>query len=363
MNRQPSVLLVISLVCGIAACGKKSEKSAGQSLGIPATEPPVAETIPAGLKTSGAGLIATGECGPNESDDCTDDMKIATLKNRVFLSKAECTGGAGADVAGLVRCSLNAIDIRMADLDAQSQEEGGARTCTHEAVKDFSPTVPGVGVFTQKYSCYKKITNNSGQAEIYLAFGVDGDTVYLRESETNGQATLVKMEKSTRAVEVVQIRTKVIKSSASDSDSATTVEGSAENDGKNATSVLHMTASPADKVFQLAVGSNHAFGLGVGCGVQIRSTADLIYAKGIFGEPNKTLQVNCATAGSETSARRYLEACLTADLSVDPLTACAAIRSFDLAAVEPSVVDQTVANVASDTAFSSLTSFDVKDSN
>lgn len=332
------------------ACGKKT-KSAGDGLGVPAIEPPVAAAIPAGLKGSSAGLNLTYSCSERPDEACSDTEKIAILTDRVFLGKQGCNGSAPSDVQGRIRCALNSIDIQIAAMDsAATSEKGSKRACLSQAVKDFSMTIPGVGVFTQKYSCFHKQTTPAGfVGDQYMAFGTDAGIFYLREMQTSGNIRLVKVNTATGETEVVIVDSKnILGGTTGDSADGRSTGGAAEHDGQKAIFVQHILANSKAKTFQYSAAGNHSIGMGVSCGVQVRSNESNIWTNGIFAEPLiATLGTNCA------ETHRLLQTCLTTSLveAEDAVCAAASINSFGIDAIRPADIPQTLIATITDLSF------------
>ncbi len=352
------IFTIFLIAIALIGCGKKKDNKFADHLGINPVEPPVESSLPDGLKTSdSASLSLTTECGPLATDVCTDEQKLYTLKSRIFEGKAGCMESAADSVQGRILCALDAIDNRIASLDNQaSNTENKKMKCLDEPLQDFSMVIPDVGTFEQKYNCYSQLsTPDDFVGEAYIAFGIEGDTLYLKDVQTQGMMTLVKVTQSTKEVETVRVETKTISSTVVADSTPNKTQGAAADDGKHAIGIMHILANPTGKIFQFSHATNHSMGSGVGCGVQIRANESNVFAQGIFAELASTsMESNCATPADESSNDRYLQTCIKAkDLEADATANCSPISTFDLEKIYPADIYQEFFDTFTDIGFAS----------
>lgn len=358
------VRFVLAFVLGAflhISCKKEVKK--GSSLGAPPLEPPVTKAMPSGLG-GGTSLALAGDasaCTLFYNGSCARENMIAIVKERIFEGREGCLGDSSDDIVGRVRCYLDVADSRMAELENRSQEVG--RKCVKETLKDFSITMPVKGSVTHKYNCSEAMTDEAtGDTSLYVGFGLDGDDFYLREIYTRGRMTYATTNKATEETEAWVVDSRTISSSAT-SDGSETVPGETTNDGKKAITVTQIIAQPASNLFEIAVAANHRMGSGVGCGIQLKSDQTYIYVRGIIGEGDEALGIATNCEAIETSATRYLEACLDASsLEEIDLSNCSSINTFSVSALRPAEIPEDLFDRMTDISFvSEVTGFNVED--
>lgn len=354
MKRMLLFVLVVTVSVIGFSCGKKKSKGEGLGLNVAPVEPPVSQAMPSGLKPAATALSLLGMCADRPDAACSKSDMIAILVDRVFAGRVGCMNGVAADIQGRVRCELASIDVTVSDYDRHAKEVSGSkRKCLDEPLKDYPMTIPTIGVFNQQLNCASKLESPAGfVGDQYLAFGTSGDTFYMRQTQTgpSGYTILIKVDKPTSETEAVMVSTAPITATGSSDGSAQM--GTADQVGKKAITIQHFIARPGTKVFQYVIGSNHNHGNGVGCGVSVRSDANHVFGKGIFASPAiESLETNCAPVASETSATRYMETCLSADLAAADSAACSAINTFDLSPIRPADIPQAFYDTVRDISF------------
>jgi hypothetical protein len=327
---------LVSFSFYVISCGKKSES--GSALIISTLEPTVAQVIPTGMKANAALNLNEESCSESSTETCSDAAKIQILKSRIFLGREGCMASAPADIEGRTRCLLNAIDNRMSELNKQQTDK--ARRCPEEPLQELAFGLGNLVNFRQKFNCGQSLQGPLPEDKLYLSFGTSGQDFYLQETLSGGRSLYASSNISSKITEIFTFETKKISSLATD-DSASIVKGTSANNGKYAMALTHVIAKPSENSFEISVGSNHLFGKGVGCGIQLKSNGTNIYTKGIFADPSRELGLNCADLQAESSSPRHLELCLDAKtlLASDPAQ-CNSLKSFTVVKIRPADLTQ-----------------------
>lgn len=229
-------LLLISLLLVIVGCDKKK----GKSIGAPKIEPPVKNNTPSGLATTSLNLFCP---------DCPEPLTV--IKSRLFSPGPTN-----------FQNRLNKIDERMASLNSRSEES--ERKCLDSSPTEWNPgTLPNGDTFLMYFNCHEQLNEYS-----QLAFGFKDDNFYLAELQQGGGegppiAVLAKANKAGTLVEFWQIQT------------GETVA--------TEFSYQHVKADDATSSLEVSAGGDMS-GMGVSCGIQMKSNASYVYSSGIFAD-------------------------------------------------------------------------------
>lgn len=349
-------LMATGLVCFVA-CDKKK----GKSFGAPAIEPPVAEATPGALRVTTTSLSLTEVTESTRCDDgdtdCFRERALVRLVKRVFSGREGCNDSAGEELQGKVRCNLHKIDSRLAELDKRAKDS--ARKCVDESTKDHAIVMStGVGR-TAKLQCGENLRGDEG-LRVSLGFGFDNDVFHVLEVQDEGPTYYATVNQETGDIEFLMASHKSI-SSAIQTDTSEQTPGNEANNGKYALDLMHIKANKNDKSFEFSVGANYMMGVGVGCGVRLKSDGTYIYAKGTLAEPTvNTLETDCATSDSNV-AQSVLDICLDA-VSLDPVSSgsCAGLTTFTVTDITPAKFAQGDLDTVRDHSFlDKVTGFNV----
>ncbi|MFK7872195.1 MAG: hypothetical protein AB8C84_03345 [Oligoflexales bacterium] len=336
-------LIAFSLI----SCGDKS----GKSLNAPQIEPPVAEATPDGLKTTSTSLnlrsFAEDVLCNTGDTDCFENRALSRLVIRIFRGKEGCSGSAPSDIEGRIRCNLNKIDERMAELDKRAQES--EKKCQEEAAQDFSYSFPSGISRTAKFQCAEDLGGMpNGTGTSALAFGLDGGNFYLTETQSTGNVVYSNYNTATNDIEVLIGSHKLIEGGLDgDKSDGSATGGSVAHDGLSALSLMQIKANSEKNSFEISLGANHSMGSGVSCGVRLRSDGTYIYAKGIFAEPDQSV-IDTLCSNTED----YLDICLDAKtLDKVDSTNCSSITSFSVSEILPTGFTQAHKGVFGDSSY------------
>lgn len=247
------VLAVVALALGLGlGLGLKKSSNSGTALSVPALQPPVLASTPAGLRQSRLRQLQ-GQQSP-----------IQVIKQRLFSSgPTDFTGRIGL------------IDGRFSELSQRASRS--PRKCLTEVPQQWLPAggaLPGGLVFPMWLQCSEAVSSS-----LTLLFGIGpNNVVYVAELQTtsgNGptMAVLARSPMNGTQVEVVQIILDV--------STGGTIGGM---------SWFFISANNATRDLQLSVASNRA-GTGVGCGVRMHGlpasngSPALFYVAGEVADP------------------------------------------------------------------------------
>ncbi len=275
-------------------CNKDEEK--GDSLGLPAVKPPVEAATPNGIK-SGVALLLQG------------DSPLKTLASRIFSPGP-------TDVLD----RLGKVDESLASMDSRAQES--EKACISDTPVDWAApsSLPTGTAFPLAFQCQESIEAN-GVAKIQMAFGIKDDYANLVQIQTRltesasapAVATLVKAKMDGSSTEAWITMQKF------------DLSPTASNDDYF---WLAIKGDSNSKSFEMAVGGTGK-GIGVDCGVQVKSDGSYVFAKGIFS--------SYGTIGGETcsgSVGESVELCVDASTLVEVDSAkCEALSTFSLPAI------------------------------
>lgn len=257
--------------CGIfavaLACGKKDEKT--HPFDAPAIKPPVESQSPVGFKAQSLRSIP--------------DSSLSEIKNRFY-------GDGPTDF--LER--LTKVDDRIAEFEgrASSSDQGA---CVSEEAKLWDlKDIPGVGSFPMYFSCYEVPSQTQGTA-MSIYFGKKDGYWYLAELSKNDSGNepptigvLAKVNEAGTETTVVQISVET----------------------NYTTSIFHIYANDSTQVFEMANASNRTSSngtgnganfTGVGCGVRLKSNANLIYGTGKFTSDSCSATQNTAVCADSSN--------------------------------------------------------------
>lgn len=356
-----AALVATSLVCFVACDDKKESK--GKSLNAPAIEPPVAEATPGALKITTTSLnlsevTESTQCADNDTT-CYRRRALARLVTRIFSGREGCAGEADAELQGRVRCNLNKIDSRLAELDKRAKDST-LRKCVDEPAKDHVIAMPAGLTLTAKLQCGDDLGSFQGVNQ-YLGFGFDADVFHVVEVQDTGRVHYGTVNKDTGDIEFVMGGHKTI-SSTVQGDTGDLTPGNQTNNGKYALNMIHIKANQNSNSFEIAVGANYAMGVGVGCGVRLKSNGNHIYAKGKLAEPtSNTLETDCALTDTNVS-QSVLDICLDAE-TLEPALAsdCTDLTNFSVKDITPAKFEQSDLNTFKDKSFmDKVTGFNVE---
>lgn len=230
----------------IIAC---SDDKKGEPLGLPQVKPPVERNTPSGLKSSTALWL-----------QASTSSSLKTMGSRFF------TNGPTS-----IMDILDKIDTSLSGLDQRSQSEGKERPeCLESTPISWNANLPS-GTVTFYLQCSEESQSPETSTTRKMAFGIKDDYVYLvNMQESTGQAprggTLVKAKMDGSLTEAWMTLQKF--------DLSQTVSA-------NDFFFLNVKADDTTKAFEFSVGGTGK-GIGVDCGVRVRSNGSQIYATGIF---------------------------------------------------------------------------------
>jgi hypothetical protein len=304
MNQLSHGWLTRSTVAGCMAlallgtgCGK-SDNGKGRSLGMPKVEPPVERNVPKGMQGAAVGLLDGAE------------SPLQTLKSRFFALGPTS-----------IFERLSKIDERLTELNARSEGMSDVPACLDAEPKlwDQPAELPSSEAFPIYLQCQEQL---SGQLK--LAFGAKDDFAYLVEIQNHDGsgmgpkvATLVRAKKDGSATEA-WITMQYFDSSRT----------TAATDFF----FLGLKADDASRGFEFSVGGSGP-GIGVDCGVRVRSDGAHVYGAGIFASHGDRGVEDCSGGGtgSSSSGSPAVELCVDAtNLQNADGASCSSINSFTL---------------------------------
>jgi hypothetical protein len=309
-----STAIVLTVVG--ASCGKKNK--GGSPMGMGQLLLPVKESAPTGLKAGSAAV--TGLVAPLQF--LAAPSELSTVKDRLFSP---------GPTDFMYR--LKMVDGRLAELDARHQDS--ARKCVTEAPQEWKltglPDANGTltGTTSFWFSCMEKIdvTNVSPTATLTIYFGRKDGQSYLAELSTNpagGNSTptiavLGKVDDSSTKSEIWQIMV--------------TPESTTDT-AKQHSSWMYILGDKTNLNFEMAVGGSGKSSTPtdtdnpvsyLGCGVRMKSSASLVYAKGRFHDAGSTV----FGAGGDTCTDTEAVVCASAtDLSAKDEADCSTLTTF-----------------------------------
>lgn len=314
MKRHVLGLLLLST---LVACNKDEDKN-GDGLGLPEVKPPVERNTPAGIQGNGAGLVQAMS-------------PLATLGSRLF------TNGPTS-----IMERLAAIDLRLREFDSQQAEAEDVAPCTKEEAKLWAaPTaLPGGAAFPIYLQCSKAF--GGAGSSFQLGFGIKDDYAYLIEIQTTEGAssapkvaTLVRARLDGTATEAWITMQKF--------DNSQTVKA-------DDYFFLAIKVDDATKSLEVAVGGSGQ-GIGVDCGVRVRSNGTHIFGSGIFASFGDRGVETCDGAGDGSSSQSTpkVELCVDATtLAAADAASCAALTTFTLPELTHFGLEATGGKAASD---------------
>lgn len=246
------VLAVVALALGLGlGLGLKKSSSSGTALSVPALQPPVLASTPAGLRKSRLRQLQ-GQQSPGQ-----------VIKERLF-------GPGPTDFT----TRIGMIDGRFSELSQRAAEF--PRKCLTAAPQQWLPgggALPGGLSFPMWLQCTEALSSS-----LTLMFGTGPDNVvYVAELQISSgveptMAVLARSPINGTQVEVVQV-----------------ILGSSTAGAIGDMSWLFIAANNATRDLQLSVASNSA-GTGVGCGVRMHglpasSPSALFYVTGEIADP------------------------------------------------------------------------------
>jgi hypothetical protein len=287
-----SALGLLAVSSSVIGCSKNDDNK-GRALGLPKVKPPVETSAPTGIK--GAALLFTQQ---------DDSSPLKTLASR-FFSKGP------TDI--LER--LAQVDSRLSEMDTRSQETEKACLSTEATAWTLPAALPSSTSFPLYFQCVDKF------GDIQIGFGVKDNNAYLAEiqkASTSGAnspqaATLVKANMDGSSTEA-WITMQSFDNSAS---------VSAED-----YFFLAIKGDSATKGFEVSVGGKGQ-GIGVDCGVRVKSDGTSIYAKGIFASFG-SLGEDCTGAGTDNKAESVELCADAATLAAVDAAKCASLKTFTL---------------------------------
>lgn len=309
-----STAIVLTVVG--ASCGKKNK--GGSAMGMGQLLLPVKESAPTGLKAGSAAV--TGSLAPLQF--LAAPSELSTVKDRLFSP---------GPTDFMYR--LKMVDGRLAELDARHQDS--ARKCVTEAPQEWKltglPDANGTltGTTSFWFSCMEKmnVTNISSTATLTVYFGRKDGYSYLAELSANPAggdtsptiAVLGKVDDASTKSEIWQIMV--------------TPESTTDT-AKQHSSWMYILGDKTNLNFEMAVGGSGKSSTTtdtdnpvsyLGCGVRMKSSASLVYAKGRFHDAGDVV----AGAGGDTCTDTEAVVCASAtDLSAKDEADCSTLTTF-----------------------------------
>lgn len=353
----PIIALVTTGLVSFVACDEKK----GKSLNAPAIEPPVAEATPGALKVTSTSLNLTEVTESTRCDEgdtvCFRERAMVRLVTRIFSGREGCNEDAGEELQGRVRCNLQKIDSRLAELDRRAKDS--ARKCVDEPAQDHAIAMPADVTRTAKIQCGEHLGGRDGH-ELYLGFGLDAGVFHVIEVVDSGRVHYGTVNNETGDIEFFMGDNRTISTSVQ-TDNEEFAPGNDANNNKHALSMIQIKANKNSDSFEIAVGANYMMGVGVGCGVRLKSNGTHIYVKGVLAEPTfNTLETDCALS-DDNVAQSVLDVCLDAgDLEPVDSGNCTDLTSFGVADITPAKFEQNDINTYKDYSFmDKVTGFNV----
>lgn len=349
----PIISLLAASLVSIVACEQEKEEKKGESLNAPAIEPPVAEATPGALKITSTALSLSEVTESTACDDgdttCFRERAMARLVTRIFSGREGCRGEADEQMQGRVRCNLEKIDSRLAELDRRAVDSP-PRKCVAESAKDHVIAMPGGVTLTAKLQCGDDLGEFQGTQQ-YLGFGFDAGVFHVVEVQDSGRVHYGSVNQDTGDIEFVMGGKKTISTSVQ-ADTGDLTPGNDVNNGKYALDMIHIKANQNNTSFEISVGANYAMGTGVGCGVRLKSNGTHIYVNGKLAEPtSNTLETDCALSDKNVD-QSVLDTCLDAE-TLEPTddANCAELTTFTVGNITPATFEQNHFNTFKDFSF------------
>ena len=286
---QFSILGLIAISISFFGCSKEDKK--GRALGIPKVKPPVESSAPSGIKS--AALLLNQDSSP-----------IAIMASRLF-------NGGPTDILEI----LGKVDGRLGEMDMRSQ--GAEKVCLdNEATPWTLPAaLPGGASFPMYFQCVDKF------GDIQIGFGIKENFAYLAEIQKRPSAGGVTPEVAT-----------LVRSNMDGSATEAWITMQSFDNSQTVSAddyfFLAVKGDTSSKGFEVAVGGTGK-GIGVDCGVRLKSDGTSIYAKGIFASYGG-LGEDCSGTGVGNIAES-VELCADAvTLTEVDAAKCASLTSFSL---------------------------------
>lgn len=275
-------------------CGEDEDEDKGAPLNAPQVQPPVANNLPTAMALTARtlNLVTQDEVDPR-------DGAISTVLG--YLSTAN------GNVSPTAR--LGMIDERMASLDTRVQDSP-PRVClqSEATTHEWPGSFPGDETFELKFQCQETLNSpddpEGETSNSQLAFGLDSESFYLYE-RTNTSSKVAVMAKAPldgSRVEVWQVGL----------------------DGQtNGSSWLHLVGDDASGSVELAyAGEAIEFSQAMVCGVQVRASGTLVYAKGQFYSGSSCGdEIEFCLDGADGTEKSDISECEAAGLTEFSLTA------------------------------------------
>ena len=262
-------MTLITVVIGTIpwSCGKEKK---GEALGLPQVKPPVERNAPNGIKSATSLWL---QSSPTTS--------LGVLGSR-FFQKGPTS----------IMDTLDRLDQGLASLDKRSQEDGDGKVpCLSEEAKSWTAKLPNGQTGTYLLQCYEELESAENNTKQKMAFGISGDYAYMVQlQDSSGPAprtgSLVKAKLDGTLTEAwITMQKFDLSQSVSPEDYF----------------FLNVKADDASKSFEFSVGGTGK-GIGVDCGVRVRSNGTLIYGTGIFSSFGDRGVENCS-GGTSTSSQ------------------------------------------------------------
>ncbi len=288
-QRFATVLLILA-----AGCGDDATK-----ISTTRVRPPVQESLPANLLTSGSFALTTTET--DYSKTCQTDATLGDLcqtytgskrlrcivKNRLF-----CKGP--TEVLSL----LDSLDGRLAEIETRSGE--GEVSCISGAGVDLSGQIayPGSSSLTSKFQCK--------DSTVGMGFGSDDAGTWYVRVANGASASSFAVESSGSVRGYLWLPTK-------------------DGSFSQSTGLLNIAADRANKTLEFTGG-----GVGFGfCGIHFKSNSTHIY---LTMNPDGTGGSCDYDSNGTTDASDWVDACLDATTLYDAYVAnCSGLKTFSLA--------------------------------
>ena len=239
------VVAAVALGVGLGL-GLRRATTSGRSLSLPQLQPPITASTPSGFKARLLRMLQPAS------------PSLSTIKTRLFSPGP-------ADFS----TRIAQVDTRVSEFAMRATEF--ERKCLSSAPLVWTPsTLPGNLSFPMSFQCKEAI---GGAGSLTLYFGISNGQAYIAELQDSTSsvaprmAVLAKAPLDGSAVEVVQIMDNV-----------------ATSGGVKSTSWLYIYANKTTQTMELSVAST-VVGMGVGCGVRLRTANSLIWASGEFADP------------------------------------------------------------------------------
>lgn len=260
-------LVCLSFCAGLFAVGCNSDK--GQNFGAPMVKPPVDDSTPDALKSDGSGLRTP------ISTETLNMSGVARLQKALTDSRGAINGGT---CNGIVGCSLQALDVRIAEVNKRTEEN--KKKCQDAAAVDYKFGVLNESL-TLKVQCHDIFADNGTHGDNSgIIFGKSGDLFSIGMTLQQSEGMYAYVATYDQATDVVNFLEPYF-------NTGTTVA---------TTSLTRLQANRKDKSYELAYAAS-SDGYGLMCGVHMISDGTTIFAKGRFPTTNDQ---ECADVAEET---------------------------------------------------------------